>query len=48
LAVEARSGLVEEEEEFRLGDQFDGNGKTLALLDVETFAGNTGERVRLG
>jgi hypothetical protein len=38
LRVQTRSRLVEEKQQLRLGDQFDSNGETLSLFDVETYA----------
>ena len=36
LRVETGCGLIEEEQQSRLGDQFYPNGETLSLLDIQT------------
>lgn len=38
LGVESGGGFVEEDEECGLGGEFDSDGQTLALLDVESLS----------
>lgn len=38
LGVESGGGFVEEDEEGGLGGEFDSDGETLALLDVESLS----------
>lgn len=45
LRVETGGRLVEEDEERRLGGELDGDGETLALLDIETHADLANERL---
>jgi hypothetical protein len=40
LRIETTGRLIEEEEQFRLGDKLDADGEEFALLDVEALTGN--------
>jgi hypothetical protein len=35
LAVETRGGFIQEKQELRFGREFDGNGETFSLFNVE-------------
>jgi hypothetical protein len=45
LRVQSRGGFVQEEKKSRLSSQFHTDGKTLALLNVETFTGDTDDGI---
>src|SRR5689334_8659864 len=45
LRVETRSGLVDEKQQRGLGSEFDTDGKTLSLLNVESFTGNADDGI---
>jgi hypothetical protein len=45
LRVQSRGRFVQEEKKSRLSSQFHTDSKTLSLLDVETFTGDTNDGI---